>query len=175
MNNTKISDTFTNNSLEYNTPVIFEEKRKKGLIKPLTHVKSDTGKTKHYTPAAQEWFNSIYSYNPNYIKALPVADTNLMKLLKSYFNMEMSQKILKIKRMTKRYKRLTTKRIFVGRGDIKHTSSKAIITLYVHNTNKIYLSRAKYLCIKSLFNPKKALKIQFKEINNKKIISYNRP
>ena len=43
-------------------------------------------KLRHFTPAAQEWFNSIYAYNKNYIKSLSIADKNLMFLLKSYFN-----------------------------------------------------------------------------------------
>jgi len=29
-------------------------------------------------PAAQEWYNSIYTYNTNYIKSLPIADKNLI-------------------------------------------------------------------------------------------------
>jgi hypothetical protein len=33
---------------------IFDKKRKKHIIKDLTHVTNDTGKIRHYTPAAQE-------------------------------------------------------------------------------------------------------------------------
>jgi len=33
---------------------IFDKKSKKSIIKDLTHVTNDTGKTRHYTPAAQE-------------------------------------------------------------------------------------------------------------------------
>lgn len=177
MNKQTKSETKYDNesSLVHNTPVLFEKKNKKILVKPLTHIKNDTGKTKHYTPAAQEWFNSIYSYNSNYIKTLPVADTNLMKLLKSYFNLEINHKKLKTKRMATRYKRLTSRKLFIGKGDLKHTSSKAIITFYVYNTNKLFLSRAYYLTRKALFYPKKRLEKYIKEINNKKIISYNRP
>lgn len=113
---------------------LFENKKKNLSTKKLTHIVSDTGKTRHYTPAAQEWHNSVYSYNANYTKTLPVADTSMMKLLKSFFNLELNKKILKTKRMATRYKRLTTKRIYIGRGDIKHTSSKAIITFYMYNT-----------------------------------------
>ena len=167
---------YDNYDSEYNTPVLFEKKSKQNLVKPLSHINSDTGKTRHFTPAAQEWFNSIYSYNPNYTKSLPVADTNLMKLLKSYFNFEINHKLLKTKRMATRYKRLSTKKIFVGKGELKHTSSKVIITFYVHNTEKIYLSKAVHLVHKALFKPIKPLKIYInKDINNKEIISYNRP
>ena len=67
-----------------NKPLIF--KRKESPIKTLRYINNDTGKMKHFTPGAQEWFNSIYSYNENYTKLLPIADKKLMNLLKSYFN-----------------------------------------------------------------------------------------
>jgi hypothetical protein len=44
-------------NLELNTtktPLVFEKKKNKSLIKPLKHIKNDTGKTRHYPPAAQE-------------------------------------------------------------------------------------------------------------------------
>lgn len=155
---------------------IFDKKRKKHIIKDLTHVTNDTGKIRHYTPAAQEWYNSIYSYNSNYIKTLPVADTNLMRLLKSYFNMEINHKILKTKRMVTRYKRLTTKKIYVGRGDLKHTSSKAIITIYLYNPIKMSLYKSIDLTKKALFYPiKRLVKSVVKDSKNNTIISYNRP
>ena len=42
------------NDLNYNTPVLFNKKSKRCVIKPLTYINSDTGITKHFTPAAQE-------------------------------------------------------------------------------------------------------------------------
>jgi len=49
-------------------------------------LRKDVDETRHFTPAAQEWHNSIYTYNNNYLKTLPSADINLMRLLKIYFN-----------------------------------------------------------------------------------------
>jgi hypothetical protein len=45
-----------NNSqlIEKNEPTIFNKKRKIVIEKPLTYIESDTGKTRHFTPAAQE-------------------------------------------------------------------------------------------------------------------------
>ena len=57
---------------------------------------------KHFTPAAQEWFNSIYAYNQNSIKSLSIADKNLMFLLKSYFNSKENIKYLTQKTKIKR-------------------------------------------------------------------------
>src|SRR6266487_307199 len=83
--------------------------------------------------------------------------------------------VLKTKGMPTRFKRLSTRRVFVGKGELKHTSSKVIITFYVHNTEKIYLARAVKLVFKSLYNPKSRLKKFITEDrSNKEIVSYNR-
>jgi len=37
-----------------NTPLIFKKKQKRSLIKTLDYIHSDTGKIRHYPPAAQE-------------------------------------------------------------------------------------------------------------------------
>jgi hypothetical protein len=43
------------NETHNNLPILFGKKTKKvEVIKPLTHIENDTGKTRHYTPAAQE-------------------------------------------------------------------------------------------------------------------------
>lgn len=44
-----------NNNIENNIPLLFKKKISKNLVmKPLTYIRSDTGKTRHFTPAAQE-------------------------------------------------------------------------------------------------------------------------
>lgn len=133
-------------SIESNTPLLLKKKSKNIVIKPLTYIRNDTGKMKHFTPAAQEWFNSIYTYNKNSIKSLSIADKNLMYLLKSYFNSKRKHTILNTKRekrekpMLPRLRRLSGKRIFIGKGDLKHTSSRVIITFYVYNTESMFLA-----------------------------------
>lgn len=173
--NTYEKDISVNTNIECNTPVLFAKKRKKYIVKPLTYIESDTGITRHFTPAAQEWFNSVYSYDYNKIKSLPIADVNLVNILKSYFNFQISRKIIKKKYVAYRYIRSFTKKIFVGRGDLKHTSSKLIITFYVFNTEKKFLFRAIRLLFKALYYPKRELKKTI-TINKykKEIISYNR-
>lgn len=37
-----------------NSPLLFNKKSKKLNVKPLKYIYSDTGKTRHYVPAAQE-------------------------------------------------------------------------------------------------------------------------
>ena len=159
-----------------NSPVLFTKKIKTiKLVKPLTHIESDTGKTRHYTPAAQEWFNSIYNYNPNYIKSLPVADQSLMKLLKGYFSSELKKILPKTKRLPARIRRMSTKTIFVGKGEVKHSNDKAIVTFYIHNAERLFLDRAIVLLSRALYNPARPLMRNIYRNKSKQVrITYNR-
>ena len=158
----------------FNEPLIF--KKKESPIKTLRYINNDTGKMKHFTPGAQEWFNSIYSYNKNYTKSLPIADKNLINLLKSYFNFFISHKILKTKRIANRYRKLSANKVFVGKGELKHTNEKVIITSYVYNAEQLYLKSLTKKLAKSLYYPNKELKKYVNiDRNGKEIITYNRP
>lgn len=159
-----------------NLPILFNKKSKKvTIIKPLTHIENDTGNTRHFTPAAQEWFNSIYSFNPNYTKSLPIADIGLMKLLKAYFSSELKKRLPKTKRLITRWRRHSTKKIFVGRGEIKHSNSKAIITFYVHNAERLFLDRAIIIMTRLLYSPARPLrKYTHTNIHKQVKITYNR-
>ena len=104
---------------------------------------NEIAQTRHYPSANKEWFNSIYAYNKNTIKLLPVADKVTLKLLKSYFNLYSPklEKSVKSPRVRKRLRRLSTNRILISRPELKHTSSKVVITVYVYNRQKIYYLR----------------------------------
>lgn len=173
--NTQLSKDNKNETYN-NLPILFTKKSKKtNIIKPLTHIESDTGNTRHFTPAAQEWFNSIYSFNPNYIKTLPIADIGLMKLLKAYFSSELKKSLPKTKRLATRWRRHSTKKIFVGKGEIKHSNSKAIITFYVHNAERLFLDRAIVLMTRLLYSPARPLrKYTHTNIHKQVKITYNR-
>jgi hypothetical protein len=72
----------------------------------------------------------------------------VIRLIKSYFYLfsskyenKISSKILRI-----RLRRLSINRIFVSKAELKHTSSKVIITLYIYNRQKKYfLNKLKFL------------------------------
>lgn len=164
------------NEIYTNLPILFNKKNKKvSIIKPLTLIESDTGNARHFTPAAQEWFNSIYSFNPNYTKSLPIADIGLMKLLKAYFSSELKKSLPKTKRLAIRWRRHSTKKIFVGRGEIKHSNSKAIITFYVHNAERLFLDRAIVLMTRLLYSPARPLRrYTHTNIHKQVKIAYNR-
>ena len=62
--------------------------------------------------------------------------------IKSYFNLYNSngQKKINMNNIRMRFRRLSILKIFVSKAEIKHTSSKIIISLYVYNRQKKYLS-----------------------------------
>jgi hypothetical protein len=156
-----------------NEPLIF--KKKESPIKTIRYINNDTGKMRHFTPGAQEWFNSIYSYNENYTKLLPIADKNLILLLNSYFNFFVDPKNLNTKRIANRYRRLSANKVFVGKGELKHTNEKIIITSYVYNVEQLYLKSKILKEARSLYYPKKELKRYVNtDINGKEVITYNR-
>lgn len=191
-----------------NSPLLFTKKIKKLDLKPLKYIYNDMGKTKHYTPAVQEWFNSIYTFNVNTTKTISRADKTLINLLKSYFNYNIKSqylikknrllkilnlnkkdhvikirrilrkisKLKKIRGLATRYKRLSTKRIFVGKGNLKHTNDKVIITINLYNTQRMFLLSQLRKITTILFRPKKILNSRLHRENNGKIIRlYNRP
>jgi len=118
--------------------------------------------TKHFPPANKEWSNSIYAYNKNSIRFLPVADKLVIRLIKSYFYLfspEFEKKISSL-RLRIRFRRLSINRIFVSKAELKHTNSKVIITLYIYNRQKKYfLNKLKNLDKTGLFKNIKLLKI----------------
>lgn len=100
------------------------------------HNNNNIGDTRHYPPASQEWFNSIYSYNKNLTKTLPIVDNTVYKLIKSYFNLNPLANNKKSSRVQVRFKRLSLNRILLSRAEMKHTNNKVIITVYLYNKNK---------------------------------------
>jgi hypothetical protein len=118
-------------------PLIFTKKLDNNLkIIPLNKTKNTLGPIRYFPPANQEWVNSIYAYNSTYIKNITIADKNLSRLIKSYFNIFLSKKLLYSKRVLTRFRRLVVNKVFVSKAELKHTGSKVIITLYVYNEER---------------------------------------
>jgi hypothetical protein len=69
-----------------------------------------------------------------------------MKLIKGYFNtyhLEL-ESLLRKARLRRRYRKISTNRIFISDGEFKHTNDKVNITLYVYNKQKLnYLLKLK--------------------------------
>lgn len=69
-----------------------------------------------------------------------------MKLIKGYFNSYHLglESLLRKDRLRRRYRKISTNRIFISDGEFKHTNDKVNITLYVYNRQKLnYLLKLK--------------------------------
>jgi hypothetical protein len=70
------------------------------------------------------------------IKGISIAQRNLTKIIKSYFDFYFNNKLLHGQRILTRFRRLATNKIFVSKAELKHTSTKIIVTLYVYNEER---------------------------------------
>lgn len=136
MNNKDASSKIYINNLKKSSKTILL-KRKLG----------DIGITKYLPSFTKEWKNTIYSYNKNTLKNIPVNDLNINKIIKGYFNLYFKDhKYTGSKFILLKRRRNLLRRIHVSNAEIKHTNNKAIITLYTLNREKNVLKR-KYLTI----------------------------
>ena len=137
---------FCNNSIDtlnvFNAKLKKDEKQKVKLDRNYNFI----GKPKHYPPANNEWFNSIYAYNNRTLKLLPILDKVTFKLVKSYFNFysRKLEKKIKARRLRARKRRLSINRILISRAELKHTNDKVIITIHVYNRQMIYYLNKMY-------------------------------
>ena len=137
-------------------PLIFNKKiNLKHKIIPLSNISNTIGPIRVFPIATREWFNSVYAYNHNSIKNLSIADKTLSRLVKSYFNLYLKNKeVLKTRRIAKRFRRLSFKRIWISKAELKHTSSKVTVTLYTYNAEKTFLTLKLKKLIKTYFTYK---------------------
>jgi len=148
MNNDNYSELIKNSKevelLLGSTPIILKKKlNDKAKTIPL-NTPNDLGYMRYFPATTAEWSSSIYAYNNNNnIKSLPVLDKKLVKLIKSFLNFyHKSEKLKsKSKRVLLRFRRLSLKKIFVSKADLKHTNSKVIINIHVYNLQKRLLKK----------------------------------
>ena len=69
----------------------------------------------------------------------PLYDLYINSLIKGYFTMYFNNEYIQDKYISRKKKRKSFNKIYVSKAEIKHTSSKAIITIYVYNREKIVL------------------------------------
>jgi hypothetical protein len=97
------------------------------------------GKTKYFPAESKEWKNKVYFYNYNKMINFPFYDININKLIKSYFTMYFRNKMIKKKYLSPIQKRLSLNKVYVSKPEIKHSNSKAIITIYVFDRENLIL------------------------------------
>jgi len=142
VNNNTNMNTDTNMNIKSNTKNIYifnKYIKKNSKLIPFNLKNLAAGNTKYFPPVSKEWKNSIYVFNHNNIKNLPVYDMNINSLIKDYFNLHFNNKFLFNKYRPRRYRHLSLNKIFVSKAEIKHTNAKAILTVYVYNREKISL------------------------------------
>src|ERR1700738_663614 len=123
----KYTNIMYNNKFKINKPLIFIKKLNNNYkVIPFNKIINTLGHMRYFPPTIQEWYNSIYSYNNNYIKTITIVDKNLTRLIRSYFNLYFSNKLLRSKRIITRFRRSSMDKIFVSKTELKHTSSKVI-------------------------------------------------
>jgi hypothetical protein len=104
---------------------------------------------------------------------LPAADKTLLSLLKSYFNLHLKPTLVNIKVIKKdrkkkgkeaqrakskpiKYNKLSVYKTFIGKGNIKHTSNKVLLTFYMYDIEKLILE-AKIKFYKRFYKKKNIL------------------
>ncbi|BFS50142.1 ribosomal protein S3 (mitochondrion) [Madurella fahalii] len=137
-------------------------------IIPFKAITSDVGKTKYFPPISKEWKNSIYVFNQNNLKNLPIYDININLLIKNFFNLYFNSKFILKKYISYRLRSKSFNKIYASKAEIKHTNNKAILTVYVYNREKISLYKKIRLLRKSFYN-----KIKLLIYKNKEIFEFN--
>ena len=121
---------------------------------PFNIYKNYLGEPKYFPAASKEWKNKLYFFNYTSIKNLPVYNTNIDKIIRNYFNLYFLNVFLFKEFIIHKLKRLSLNKIYVSKPEIKHTNSKAILTIYVYN-------RERFLLLEKISKLKKIYKINF--------------
>ena len=128
-----------NNKNYFNSYIFYKNINNNCRLIPFNIKKNDLGITKYFIPISKEWKNSIYAFNYNNIKNIPIYDININNLIKGYFNLYFDQNIISNKFVSSKSRHLSLNKIFVSKAEIKHTNSKAVITIYTYNREKLSL------------------------------------
>jgi hypothetical protein len=95
----------------------------------------------YYPSSTKEWFNSVYSYNKSYTKALITKHVILNDLFKKYFNMFENKIKVLFKRKRANKNRYSANKIYVSKAELKHTNTRLSIILYIYNKQKSLIER----------------------------------
>ena len=110
--------------------------RKTNINKPFNFDNTDS--LKHFPSSTRYWDSSIFMYNNNTLSLIPNISRLAIKFIRNYFylyNKKIEQKIRR-KKIYNRRRKLSINRIFLSKGEFKHTNNKVIITLYIYNKQK---------------------------------------
>ena len=115
------------------------------------------------------------------MKNLFIYDLNIYKLIKNYFSMYLNKKLISSYFIYRKKKFLSLNKVYISKPEIKHINSRAIITIYVYNkeklsnTNNIKNKRIKYLLniLKKLIKKLETIFINKVDFNDKSTFLIN--
>lgn len=131
--------------------------------------------SKHFPSSIRYWYNSIFLFNKNALSLIPLTSRLAIKFIRNYFYLYNKKIENKVRRnvLYNKFRKLSTSRIFISKGEFKHTNNKVIITLYVFNKQKNnYLLKLKKRYITKLF--KKMLSFKNNRFNTVFLSKKNR-
>lgn len=103
----------------------------------------------------REWNNSIFVFNKDAISLIPHISNLAVKFIKNYFslyNLKIEKKLRKNKIYNK-HRKLSSNKIYLSKGEFKHTNNKVIITLYTFNRQKSnYILKLKKIFSKKIIH-----------------------
>jgi hypothetical protein len=97
--------------------------------------------TIYYTSSGKEWFTNNYSYNKPSNKLLITKYMILQNLFKNYFNMFENKIKILFKRRRSNKKHSSANKIYLSRGEIKHTNTEVNTVLHTYNKQNSLLER----------------------------------
>lgn len=128
--------------MKNNNPYVFEKNLKKNSVLKSNYSKSnDIGYIKYFPSTFKEWKNNIYSYNNSNIYFIPVFKVIIDKLIKYYFNLFFFGKNYKLSLDNHKFSKGNPgfKQIYISKSELNFNYSKAIVTIYVFNKQKLSL------------------------------------
>ena len=106
---------------------------------PFHLVKGTVGKIKYLPPVAKEWKDTIYTYYAKNSINYPVTLSKINLLIEGYFNLLFTHKFLDSTYLSLKNKQKSLNKILISNAEIKHTPFKVIITIYIHNRERLVL------------------------------------
>ena len=126
---------------------------------------------KHFPSSVREWNNSIFTYNKNALPLIPNVCKLAIKFIINYFklyNKKIEGKIRRyrvLRSLSFKIRKLSSSRIFISKGEFKHTNNKVTITIYSFNRQKNnYLLKLKKRYLRKFF---KRIKLNWRKAHNK--------
>ena len=134
-----MNNTYKKNNLPQKN-IFIKNLNIKNKIVPFNLQENSVGDIKYFPADSKEWKNKIYFFNYNYMKNLFTYDLNLYKLIKTYFSMYLKKGLVSNRYLSAKRKNLSLNKVYISKPEIKHTNSKAVITIYVYNREKLSIS-----------------------------------